>query len=237
MKPVVCIPWRDSGEPSRSAAFEWCWRWWHYNDLPVVMHSGPGGAFNIAAARNMAATQAMALYDADVLVFADADTVPEIATVSLAMTLAEQQLGAVYPHDHYWSLNAYTTGLVLASDPGKPQLPMPLDRNLEGPVNRASVAGCIVTSARSWSLVGGFDERFTCWGGEDTAYALVMRDVLGSALRLPGQIWHLWHSRDQYPTTRSDDHALLVADYERAAVEGPHALRSLAEIRDGAPWL
>jgi hypothetical protein len=41
--------------------------------------------------------------------------------------------------------------------------------------------------------VGGFDERFIGWGGEDDAFASSVNCVCGSSYRLDYTAYHLWH--------------------------------------------
>jgi hypothetical protein len=241
MTTVVCIPWRPTDDERRSMAFDWCWRWWQAQRWPAVTSAGLVGAFNLAAARNAAARQAIESYGLlrhDTLVFADADTFGQREYVRFAISIATSRLGAVYPHDHYWSLSEAATNRVLASHPEQPAISagtLSVD-DVEGPVNRTSVAGIIVCSVGSFETVGGFDQRFTAWGAEDVAFSLVCRDVLGSALRLPGHVWHLCHDRAGYSSSRDDAHDALLADYRRAALAGPHALRVLCGLREGAPW-
>jgi hypothetical protein len=51
--------------------------------------------------------------------------------------------------------------------------------------------------------------------------------VLGRALRMRGDVYHLWHPRSGYPETTTGADRDLIAAYRAAAVEGPHALRKL----------
>jgi predicted glycosyltransferase involved in capsule biosynthesis len=60
-----------------------------------------------------------------------------------------------------------------------------------------------------WDEVGGFDERFVGWGGEDNAFWHACTVISGAEpARVPGYAYHLWHpaasnKRDaQYRTNR-----------------------------------
>lgn len=45
--------------------------------------------------------------------------------------------------------------------------------------------------------VGGFDERFKGWGGEDDAFMIAMCTLCGSFSRPKGtKIWHLYHPKE-----------------------------------------
>ncbi|QCK82219.1 hypothetical protein E5Z46_08125 [Geobacillus kaustophilus NBRC 102445] len=41
--------------------------------------------------------------------------------------------------------------------------------------------------------VGGFDERFSAWGGEDDAFSSAVNTLCGHYKRLEHTIYHLWH--------------------------------------------
>ena len=45
--------------------------------------------------------------------------------------------------------------------------------------------------------LGGYDETYRGWGGEDTDFLHRMREV-GSVLRTDGVILHLWHERKKW---------------------------------------
>lgn len=227
MRAVVCIPYRDSGEESRRDAFWYVSEWWRRLDLPVVVaDSDKGEPFNIAQARNRAAEWAIAHYDSvEVLIFCDADTFPEWDRVLVAIYESRLVLGVIYPHDHYWSLDEQDTAYRVNH---KPDVALPTEADpLCYVANRTSVSGVVVCTVDSWRAIGGWDERFSAWGSEDVAFAIMARDVLGRALRMSGNVWHLWHRRDGYPTTRNEAHDRLRAEYEAAALIGPHALREL----------
>jgi predicted glycosyltransferase involved in capsule biosynthesis len=43
--------------------------------------------------------------------------------------------------------------------------------------------------------VGGFDEKFVGWGGEDNAFWHSCKIVSGEPLRIDGFVYHLWHEK------------------------------------------
>lgn len=237
MRAVVCIPWRTSlRNDERVRNFAYVMSWWQWHDFAVVVADGDNddGTFNISKARNRAAEVAAADFDADVLVFADADTLPGGAITQPILTARQQVLdaadaarrtpGVIYPHDHYWSLTREASAKRLAMHP---MLDSTLGVADAPPPNRVSVSGLVVCSVDSWRALGGWDERFTGWGNEDVAFAILARDVLGRALRTRGHVLHLWHERDSYTqSTAARDHE-LIDRYRQAALVGPHALRAL----------
>lgn len=74
----------------------------------------------------------------------------------------------------------------------KPQWPIPIKLDC---VKRPQMGwgGINVVSREKFYNVGGFDERFAGWGGEDDAFAFSMNNLYGSAKRLNHSIFHLWH--------------------------------------------
>lgn len=222
MNVAVCIPFWDSGCPHRNAALGYVTAWWYRHGFTVSLSEGdPHTPFNISEARNHGARFG-AKCGADVLIFADADTIPQIEVVQQAIYEARICPGVIYPHDRYWSLIQADTAAVLDGTLICGQF------GVFGKPNRVSVSGVVVCTVASWEAIGGWDEEFTGWGNEDTAFALMARDVLGRALRMRGHVWHLWHPRDVgYPTIKPQADADRIAAYRAAAIEGPHALRAL----------
>lgn len=53
-----------------------------------------------------------------------------------------------------------------------------------------------------WDRVGGFDEGFVGWAGEDNAFWKACALHGGEPLRVPGNAYHLWHP----PATRTGPH-------------------------------
>lgn len=54
---------------------------------------------------------------------------------------------------------------------------------------------CQIMPREAFITVGGMDERFRGWGGEDRAFLMALDHLWGPHQNLPGQILHLWHPR------------------------------------------
>lgn len=52
----------------------------------------------------------------------------------------------------------------------------------------------LVISRSLWDKVGGFDERFEGWGGEDNAFWKACALHGGTPHRMSGNAYHLWHT-------------------------------------------
>lgn len=96
--------------------------------------------------------------------------------------------------------------------------------------------GILVTSRAAWRDVGGFDERFEGWHGEDASLGLALDSLVGRHTRLEAPLWHLWHPRA--PRTRGQlaENRRLEADYRRAARDrgAMRAIVQAGQIHRGA---
>src|SRR5699024_8181276 len=70
----------------------------------------------------------------------------------------------------------------------------PLKMDIESHTRRyQGVGGFNVLRKKHFEAVGGFEERFRGWGGEDVAFYHAMNTLCGSAQRLKMNLFHLWH--------------------------------------------
>lgn len=58
------------------------------------------------------------------------------------------------------------------------------------------VGGIYITTKEDYKNIGGFDERFRGWGGEDDAVLCCVKHIYGSYHRLKGTLYHLYHERE-----------------------------------------
>lgn len=170
---AVCVPWRP-GDVHRNAAWEHVRAFW--SDRYPVYTGDTDGPFNRAAARNAAA----ALTDAEILIFADADTIGDHQSISLAVAHAAKTGELTYPHTRTVKLSRQGTVQLRAG------------HRVKGQLIHGSPAGILVVRRDLYEQVM-WDERFDeGWGYEDVAFAMAAR-TLGGVHRIPADIIHLWH--------------------------------------------
>ncbi|MEQ3553411.1 glycosyltransferase [Pseudonocardia nematodicida] len=189
LRPVSVVVADDgSPEPPDAAALA--------GPVPVSVVTQPDRGFRAAAARNRGAAAA----DGDVLVFLDADTVPEPGFVAAltARIAACPDVLAVGRRRH-----ADLSGSAPGADPAAaPRLPEPVwladgyrrTRDLldAGPGDwRLVISAVLGMHRRLFDDLGGFDERYVGYGGED--WDLAYRAWNNGALLVHEPAAVAWH--------------------------------------------
>jgi predicted glycosyltransferase involved in capsule biosynthesis len=96
------------------------------------------------------------------------------------------------------------------------------DLDQEYPFANSGVVGML---REAFEKVGGYDERFTDWGGDDDAMRAVLETLWAPATRI-GIAYHLWHPR----TVEHSPRQFMLADRYGDASGDPKAIeRLLAE--------
>lgn len=190
----VLIPYRSS-DPTREAIFNWIKSRWEllYQDFDVEILYGSNDdeVFSRSKSRNELAKKALS----DILVFADADTIPVKDFVDRAVSKTENGLWCIaYGDNDYYNLTREATETILSFDPG-----IDVDRpnNADFEFRVMSWAGMFSVSKQDFFSIGGYDERFVGWGHEDVAFRLKADYFISKHLRVKdGFALHLWHPRD-----------------------------------------
>ncbi len=182
------MPFRGDNGP-RSQLFGWCCTRWQ-RVFPgaelIVTDSALPDLFNRAEARN----RAFRASTGDTLIIADADTAVNVSQVQTAISLIDTGAPWVLPYTIYYNLTELYTEALLEDDPGGVLIePFEWDHKIE------SWAGVLVLPREAFEAVGGYDERFTGWGGEDNAFQHSLDVVWGRHQRVSGFVCHLWHPR------------------------------------------
>ena len=186
MKIGIVIPWRET--PSRLKPFEETLSWYkkHFADALFYFPDAPGDKWQPSATRNLGVRQAEA-DSCDIIVMADADTIPEIQSLTNTINSA---VDTDYIHNPYTSYKiiSYTETQEYFNG-HKTDI-----NNLDGNYFDHACGGVWVFKPSSWWLIGGMDEKFIGWGYEDPAYEHAHKVIHGVGFRKhPGLIVGLGH--------------------------------------------
>ena len=224
-RALVAIPWRP--QPDRVYAHDLTTARYRYllPDATLVDVDTTHEPFCLAACRN----EGIRLAEAggyDVVILADADTLPEHGPLTAAIEAAAADTRVHLPYTEYRSLRADGTRQYLAGRP----LPACRALAVDG-----ACSGVYVTTPATWWSHGGQDERFLGWGGEDAAWYTAHTTLLGAPpARHNGRVYALHHESavkegDQYTANFT-----LVHRYQQADGD-PDAMRALLNEGDTKP--
>jgi len=217
----------DCGE--RDRLWRWCAQRWADFDVVEGFESGDG-PFNRARAINRAASTS-AGQRWDVLVIIDADIVIDVGRVQEAVRQAADTDELVVPFDRRWLLNERATVKALDSAPSTARPRESVWRHSAQPdPNSGHCSSVNVVSQPLWNRVGGFDERFVGWGGEDDAFVAACAAMSG-VRRIVGDVYHLHHAASPERAHRAPLYVAnrLLAERYVAAAGSPRAMRRILD--------
>ena len=223
MKARIVVPRLDDGG-ERDRLWGYCRRHWEA-ELPALEifegHHEGDGPFNRAAAINRAAEGQW-----DFAVILDSDTIIDGEQVISGIELAEETGALVLPYKLRNLLSKAGTREILAGYVGSWE-------SWVTARERDRVSCCVIVPRALWEAVGGFDERFEGWGGEDEAFYAACR-AIGGVRRLDGANWHLHHAGSPHHNRTSPLYrqALRLAQrYKQVGANEFEMQRLLAEPR------
>lgn len=211
---TVAIPWRAT--PSRVKPYQRVREFWASMGFPVVTaDSNPWRPFNRAQARNRAVAQVGTEY----VVVADADSLPEKRAIVQALATVQGEVVLPFTANRVISA-AWVDELDLAA---APTADGPLTSSDD--VTGVGTGGVWVMRTVTWHYLGGMDERFVRWGGEDASF-IALAATLAGARRVEGMLVAFDHDLDgDTRTPHVDPHlkpveaAYDLADGDPAAME------------------
>lgn len=212
MRVVVLVPRRSDGGRRDHLWSYLAARWaTECPDWPVFEgHHDDGGAFNRSAAINAAASAAG---DWDVAILADSDTFVGTDQLHAAVQSAARTGRITFAYDRFAYLSRRMSDRVMEGYQGN---------WWDGVVwtMPGTCSSMVVVTRQLFDAVGGFDEGFVGWGGEDVAFSLSCQALGDGFDRITGDVWHLYHD----PAPHTHDH------------EWPHRVSRYAQC-DGNPEL
>lgn len=222
MSVLVGIPWR--AQPHRVYAHDLTVQ--RYEDLlpdaTIVDVDTDHEPFCLAGCRN----KAVRIADdrgADIVVLADADTLPEAKPLREAIDQARYSRFVHLPYTEYRSLRADGTkhhrqGVAL--------------EDCAHMVVGGACSGVYVTTPKTWWSHGGQDERFRGWAPEDAAWMSAHKTLLGAEpVRHDGRVYALHHESPVKSGPHYEAGYALIYRYHQAEGD-PEAMRAL--VTEGA---
>ena len=178
----ICAPWRY-GSGLREAARMFVQ---DFYGGKIIYGTAEGETFNRSAARNAAANKAFENPDCQVVFFVDTDTIVPLHQMWAAAYLANQTGELVIAYTHYYRMKRDRTADLLRSGT-IPHLP--------GRLVIKHASGALAIPRSLWKAIGGYDERFESWGGEDRSFyhACCAYVNKNNSLRVWGDAYHLFH--------------------------------------------
>jgi hypothetical protein len=175
----ILMPFRADGE-QRQRIFDYVYPLWVSTGFEICVGTDSGeGPFNISMALNDARTRATG----DVLIVMGADHIP---TPKHIKNIASKMK---HWHPLYKRRRILTPAASEAILKGA-------DPYGDWPVLQTTQAsGPMAIAADVWDEIGGYDERFILWGGDDTSMRVALRTIYGNRTAA-GIVTDLWHSDD-----------------------------------------
>lgn len=226
MKVRLIVPRRaDNGE--RDKLWAYCKAFWAEQRpaWKIVEGDHTEGPFNRSAAINKAAEG-----EWDIAVILDGDTVVDPDRVDAGIERATETGRLTLPFKVRNLIGRDGTRRILAGHIGSWNRFVAARQTPDDAYEY--ISGCQIVPRKLWDEVGGFDERFEGWGGEDDAFHAACMALAGQDARedrLDGEAWHLWHrpSANADHRTATWKQAKALSDRYIAAAEDWNAMRAL----------
>lgn len=199
---AICIPWRTDHE-WRETVFDFIHARWQETGYEICVGTDRPEDLDKPLNVSRLLNNARAQTNADVLVVASADHLPNPAAVARAAAAAS---------GHGWApVFTATAGIskraTLALLSGRVLDPV---RYITG--EAPFCTALLAVRADVWDEIDGWDERFYGWGCEDTAFRLVLDTLYPHPPELPPErtfaLWHAAASRDRF-----DANVALLGEY------------------------
>ncbi|QCJ41548.1 glycosyltransferase [Bacillus sp. S3] len=210
----IIVPFQTDHGP-RAKAFEWIKRYYArvMPEAELCLGLINEEDINKSKAVNLAAKQATK----DIFVIADADVVYNPNIIVEAIRLLDKAAWVV-PFTEVYNIEWQGTKRLLKTKPT-----WPIDIKYEECskskwVYEGFAGKLFIIPRENFEAVGGFDERFIGWGGEDDAFSHAVRTLCGEIVNVKGKIFHLWHPSSNYQTNpHGKANADLLGRYKQAS--------------------
>jgi hypothetical protein len=180
----ILIPYRPDNGP-RDQAFKWVKKYYKalMPEAELCIGSCKYRIFSRAQAINDAAAKATG----NIFVIADSDIFYDPNIIEASINLLDQYPWVI-PYNTIKRISENSSNDLYKTEPE-----FPIKMNLECGITCGFQGGLNIVPRLNFEKVGGFDERFCGWGGEDDAFAHSLNTLCGRYIRLDHEILHLWH--------------------------------------------
>jgi hypothetical protein len=185
----VLLPYKADNGP-RDEAFRWTRAFYrkHMQNAEICIGRSDSALFSRSQAINDAARQATT----DLFLIADTDILYDPRIIREAMHRLNMHAWVI-PYSQVHDISEPCTRRLLGTEPTWP-LAMPVVSSVR---TYSPKGGLTLIPRQHFEAVGGLDERFIGWGGEDDAFASSLDTLCGKHDRLQEAIYHLWHPNDK----------------------------------------
>lgn len=208
MKKVeIIIPWRDSGCEYRKRSLNFLYNLYEKHFGSVLLSDSDTHEFNRSRARNLGALSS----SSEIIVISDADLFVPIPQLEAAIDKAQTYRNQIRPFSEFGHMNRRSTEFFM-SQPVPEEISESKFRSMST-VWPGLHGGTFVMNRELWLSVGGMDENFTGWGGEDNAFNIRCEQYLGCPVGvLDGYAFHFFHP---YHRRMSRKNSLLLESYRQ----------------------
>lgn len=201
----IIIPFRCPDKNNRRTHnFNWLKKYWKYQLPGAEVIVGHDHRIDLPFSKSTAVNNAAAKATGDVFVIVDADgyvSIEAILECAKQIRRARSRGHRLWyvPYRQFYRLTEEASNRVLESSSRRPyqfSTPPPLDAILDtsGSQHGHWFGALIqIMPKEAFEEVGGWDNRFRGWGGEDHAAMRAMDTLYWHHKTLPGQVLHLWH--------------------------------------------
>lgn len=200
-KISLLIPVSSSNSSVRNRSLKWLLKYWSHElpDAEVIVGYSTTKVFCKGKALNDAAAKATG----KILVIIDADAYIQGSIINqCADIILENMHNHLWyvPYRHLYRLTRAITESILQSSPADPlRLPTRPPQEYIENIGHSSQYGhrygamLMMFPREALTTIGGFDERFKGWGGEDVALLRALDTLYGKHKTSNNSILHLWH--------------------------------------------